>query len=540
MATITIDKQRFLTLVGKNLTDSDIEEFLPQIKCEFEEFTSDGGITVSVTGDRPDLLSTPGIARALRGFLELDLSPSDLKLEKSKIEITIEKSVEDVRPFLVSALIENVNLDHVAIRDLMQLQEKLHFTQGRKRKKVAIGLHNADVLAFPLTYKAVSPESVSFIPLGMDVKLNLREILEQHEKGIEFEGILKGFDKYPIFIDAKDNVISFPPIINGRITTVSESTKTILVDVTGTELKDCQLVLNILCQDFSDMGFKVKSVQVNGIEFPQTAKKSLKLSVSNCNKLLGVSLSQEDLLKSLYRQKISAEVLDENSIVAFIPNYRADIFAEIDLIEEVAIGHGIRNFIPAKSVVFTKGSIGQKSKLQEDVAIKMVGGGFLELNSYLVSSKSKHEKAGIFEEQMEILNPVNNEYTCVRSSILPGLFDALSKNTHQPYPQRIFEVGETVEVDENEIELKSKTRLKLAAIACHAGSSMTEIASLLQKVLNQKVILQEFECKTFIKGRSAEVFVSGKKIGIAGEVNPQVLGDYALEMPASAFEVFID
>ncbi len=539
MATITLDKQRFLGLIGKRLSYEELEESLPQIKCEVEGIT-ESELTLSVTGDRPDLLSGAGVARALKGSLEIDLQPPELKVEKSNYSIAIDKSVEAVRPFLVSAFVEGLKLDSTAIKELMQLQEKLHITQGRKRKKVAVGLHNADVLKFPLTYKAVEPKSISFIPLGTDIRLNLEEVLRQHDKGIEYADILKGKEKYPVIIDSSDNIASFPPIINGKLTEVTEKTKNVLVDITGTDLKECELVLQIICQDLQDMGGKVKSVLVNGVDFTQVKKKSLKLNVEKCNKTLGLKLQPSEIIKALYKQRIAAEEVD-NDIIAFLPNYRNDLFAEIDLVEEVAIGHGFKHFTPIPPTVFTVGKRSERSKEMQKTAVKMIGSSFIEANNYIVTTKQKQEKAGLDAGIVEIVNPVSEEYTAVRSSILHNLLEILQKNTHLSYPQKLFELGEVVEVDDKNLETKTKTRIKLAATSCHADASMSEIASILQTLFKEKLELKkpEKELKTLISGRAAEVFVNGKKIGFVGEVSPQTLENYSIEMPCACFETYL-
>ena len=94
----------------------------------------------------------------------------------------------------------------------MEVQEKLHLTLGRKRKKVSIGIHDFDHVKPPFTYKAVDPESIQFIPLGMNDYLDMADILRKHEKGIEYAWILENLDKYPIITDINQEVLSFPPI----------------------------------------------------------------------------------------------------------------------------------------------------------------------------------------------------------------------------------------------------------------------------------------------------------------------------------------
>ncbi|WP_263641253.1 phenylalanine--tRNA ligase beta subunit-related protein [Methanobrevibacter arboriphilus] len=92
-------------------------------------------------------------------------------------------------------------------------------------KKVAIGIHNLDVINGDYKYIASSPVENSFIPLDHLNELTPKEILDEHEKGSKYAKLISGFDKYPIILDKNDKVLSMPPIINGELTKLTEDTK---------------------------------------------------------------------------------------------------------------------------------------------------------------------------------------------------------------------------------------------------------------------------------------------------------------------------
>jgi len=100
------------------------------------EEMEDGRLNVEVTPNRPDALCVEGIARALRFYLES--KPAIYSVGKSAINVDVDKSVIGVRPFFGGAHVRGVRLTESALRSIMQLQEKLHETLGRKRRKVAI------------------------------------------------------------------------------------------------------------------------------------------------------------------------------------------------------------------------------------------------------------------------------------------------------------------------------------------------------------------------------------------------------------------
>ena len=145
------------------------------------------------------------------------------------------------------------------------MQEDLHNGIGRKRKKVAIGIHNLDVIKSPLEYITVD-DSFSFIPLNKDSNMTVKEILNS-ELGNQYANILTGNNRYPIIRDSNKQVLSFPPIINGDLTRLDSKTTNLFIDVTGTDLNALCNALSVLFTTLSDAGGKVYSVKINSDEY---------------------------------------------------------------------------------------------------------------------------------------------------------------------------------------------------------------------------------------------------------------------------------
>ncbi|MFP4000862.1 MAG: phenylalanine--tRNA ligase subunit beta, partial [Thermoplasmata archaeon] len=248
-----------------DLTDSDqvtLLDVLPKIGVEIEKIEGDKW-ELEIDPNRCDLLSVEGIGRAVRGFLEKETGVPDYELNPSKIETDVELSVQDVRPYIVTAVVKNVELNEPILKSMMDLQEKLHLTIGRNRSKVAIGVHDLEPIEPPLTYKAVMPKEISFLPLERSIEMDLQEILEKHEKGKEFAHILEDEEKYPIILDSKDDVLSFPPVINGQMTQVTPETDSLFIDMTGTDMRALEQTLNILCTMFAERGADIYTTEVN-------------------------------------------------------------------------------------------------------------------------------------------------------------------------------------------------------------------------------------------------------------------------------------
>src|SRR5207245_377197 len=147
---------------------------------------------------------------------------------------------------------------------LVDLQEKLMLTVGRHRKKVAIGIHDMDKVTPPYTYKAVLPEDVRCTPLGMAEEMDLREILAKHEKGREYAHLVASKPRFPIITDARGEVLSFPPVINGIRTQLTPDTRNLFIDVTGTDLEAVSGCLAILSTALAERGGRIQTVRTIG------------------------------------------------------------------------------------------------------------------------------------------------------------------------------------------------------------------------------------------------------------------------------------
>ena len=173
MTNVSVRYDELVELVGKPLS---IEEFIDRITMmgSGHEATEGDVITFDIFPNRPDMYSAEGIARALRGFLGIEIGPPRFRVKQGATAILVDTSVENVRPFGVGGIVRDVDLTEESVASLVDLQEKLHLTVGRRRRKVAIGIHDLDKVTPPFTYKAVPPDSMSFTPLGIAEKMTLR------------------------------------------------------------------------------------------------------------------------------------------------------------------------------------------------------------------------------------------------------------------------------------------------------------------------------------------------------------------------------
>lgn len=531
MVVIEIDKNDLLNLLGKQITDEDIEETLFLLKVE-TKFEGDK-IECELNPDRPDMFSVEGIAREMKGFLGIESGIRGYNVTGP--EILLRKENEDVRPSIACAIIKDVILSDYLVKSLMQVQEKLHATIGRNRKKVAVGIHDFDKINPPLVYTDVDEEK--FVPLGMTEEMSINEILEKHPKGIEYANLVK--DRYPLIYD-KEGVISFPPIINSDRTKVTENTRNIFIDVTGTDEKAVSQVLNILVCNIVERCGKIISVKTSNKVTPQLEPKEITLGVEDIDKVLGLGLTENDITNSLEKMRYSAKKMKGGKIVIEIPPYRSDILHSVDVIEDVAIGYGYNNIEPILPKVATIGGESDIEKLSRKIREIAIGLEFQEILNFVLTSKENNfTKMNTEGECVEILNPVSSEYNICRTWLLPGLLKIFSSNKHREYPQRIFEIGDCILLEDKE----AKQIRKLACAISYDNANLTEIKSVVEALLNSlgyKYEIKNYNHPSFIETRCGKLIVDEKEVGFFGEIHPQVLDNFEVEKPVIAFEMEVD
>ncbi|HHY00060.1 MAG TPA: phenylalanine--tRNA ligase subunit beta [Methanothermobacter sp.] len=537
-------------LLGQKINKNELIDLLPMISSDIEDY-DDHEVKVEFFPNRPDYLSVEGVARALKGFLKIEEGLPHYHLESSNTSITIDPELEDIRPYTACCLVKGIHLTEEKLRQLMDFQEDLHWVLGRDRKKVAIGIHNLDVLQGPFHYLACDPDEVSFVPLEMDEKMTLREILTEHKKGRSYAHLIDQHDKYPIIMDSEDNILSMPPIINGELTKLTTLTRNLFVDVTGTSQLAVERTLNIIATSFAESGAQIQTMENiyedGTFTRPDLTPKKRMVSVRKAEKVIGMPLSAEIVVDSLKNVRFDAEAIDPDTVKVMIPPYRVDILHEVDIIENVAIGYCFRKIKPKLPQVATVAREDPYHDFDQNVREIMNGLGFTEVMSLMLTNEENHYRKMMIPEteRVEVAQPISQDRTMIRQSLLNGLLEFLEDNKHEELPQKIFEVGETVFLEE-ETETKTRGVKKLAAMMIHSQANFTEIKSTshaLMVNLGLEMEIEDTKHPSFIQGRCAKIKSIDKSSlnvlveGFFGEINPEVITNFELEYPVVAVEV---
>ena len=537
MPVVELSYKRLQKLVGK-VTKKQISDSLPFLGLDIESENKDL-IRIEYSPNRPDYSTDFGIALGLQGLLQIKTGAIKLNIKKSKkYVISVKSEVSKIRPFVTGIVAKNGKIDDNTIKQFLTLQEDLHFGIGRKRKKSSIGIHDLDKITFPLVYKAAN-RNHKFIPLNSKKELSISEILNNTDVGKDYGSILGNFSLVPLILDANQKTVSFPPIINAAVTTVTTKTKNLFVEVTGINKEDAEDMLSVVATILQSAGFTLESVQISGAKnsSPKLEQKKMSVSPSLINQILGLNLNTSKIISSLKKSRLDASTKGKNIICA-IPAYRFDIFGSMDLVEEVALGYGIQNLEPTLSPSQTLGQKHSNSINLQSISSIMTGLGYMEaLNSSLTSKRILYDNTNRDSSKIiSVLDSKSLEHTILRDSLLPGLIENLAKNIHESYPQKLFEIGTIFNKTSSVTE-----ETHLCAVSSHKNANFSEIKSILQSVI-QSIFGKTCETKTtthttFEKGHVANITVNGKIIGIIGEISESTKENFKLRESIVSFEV---
>jgi phenylalanyl-tRNA synthetase beta chain len=586
MPKIEVNEEVFYALAdsGKGHKWNSKDEFEEALTCAKAELDEDSDKSLPASErilkielndtNRPDLWGTAGCARQLRVYQNGKIPQYPFfsrtgDVKKAAQKVKVEKSVQKVRPFLAGFIASGKAISDPALRDMIQTQEKLAWNFGRKRRTISMGLYRISRIKWPIIYKGVDPDSVSFVPLQWETPLTLREILKQHPKGKEYAFIQEHEPIHPLLIDSSGlpsggDVLSYPPIINSAdLGAVQVGDTDIFVELTGTDISMVTLAASIVACDLADNGFTIEPVEVEyefdtpfgrSVICPYYFQEPVFCSLARIEKFLGEKLTANECVQALARMGVKAEKTtglergqtgsESEGIRAWPPEYRNDFLHAADVAEDVMIGRGLASFKPERPSDSTIGRLTPITLFSRQVKEIFIGMGYQEMiYNYLGSRKDLVENMrGDGKKIIRIGNPMTENYEYVRDSVIASLLNSESVSGHSVYPHKIFEVGKIAYLNSEE-NYGSSTRQYAGFLHADKDANFNTAAGQLQTLfyyLSREYDVEESDDPRFISGRAAAILFQGKKIGVFGEVHPAVLTHWGVTVPCTAGEFDLD
>lgn len=541
MAIVNFDREIFEKEIGK--INDEMENRISMFGTPVEKINNKE-IQIEIFPNRPDLLSYQGFKRSFLAFLGKKTGLKKFDVKKSGYKLIADKSLPKEWPYAFSFIVKGLKFDDKKIKEIIDLQEKIGVTLLRKRRKGGLGIYPLEKINFPVKFKGLNPNEIKFRPLESSSEMTGNQILSKHPTGREYSHIVKGWSKFPVFVDSKGIIMSMPPIINSYdVGRIDSTTKDIFVECTGTDRNVLKDALNIVASSLSEIGGKIYSIeciQQNGKKetIPDFTPEKMKISLENVNKLLGLNLKESDAKKFLERMGH-----DYSKGVVTVPAYRTDVLHEVDLIEDIAIAYGYENFIPEIPEISTIGQENKRETIKRKISEILSGLGMLETSSYHLSNeKNQFGKMGMQKKDFIELEESKTDYTILRKDLSHYMLKILSENIDSEYPQKIFETGKTFELNENGEILESEQLA--AAISSGNFTEIKQIVEYFFRMISAKIQVEEpltdENPKYFIEGRVAKIVFEGKTLGFMGEIHPRILRKWKIKMPVSLCEISLD
>ncbi len=530
MALLKIPKSQFPVKLTKELISQ-----MNMMGIPLEQET-EKELEIEVLPNRPDALSATGFIRAFMAFIgkQTGLKQYKINTPEKNFTVKIDPNLKNIRPYTTCAIVKGLKFNDEKIKEIIDIQEKLHTTVGRNRKKVAIGIYPLEKITLPIKFEARKPQDIKFVPLESDREMNGLQILQTHPKGRDYAHLLEGLEKYPVFVDANNKILSLPPIINSHDTgKITEETTDIFIECSGFDFNVLHKTLIIITTTLADLGGKVYAMNLDyggkKTVTPNLTPEKMKISLENINKLLGLKLTEKDLERLLPRMGY-----DYKNKIVTIPPWRVDILHEVDIAEDVAIAYGYDNLEPEIPKVSTIGEEAPLSRLKNKIAEILIGFQMMEISTFHLI-KPEEDKTAI-----ELLDS-KTEYKSLRPNLLIPMLRTLVSNRDNEYPQNLFEIGTVFGKGNTETGILEEEHLCIAL--CHDKTDFTAIKQVVDALLHSLGVEYQIKaCKneTYIEGRVAEILVSGKSIGVLGEIHPAVLEKLGLIMPVVAAELDVE
>jgi len=292
----------------------------------------------------------------------------------------------------------------------------------------------------------------------------------------------------------------------------------------------------------------------------------ISIRLDRINKLLGLRMERkavEDCLKRLgiafkpagKGRAAKGKGSDGHTWTVTPPSYRVDLLKEIDIIEDVARIYGyenIPNTLPNAGLSAAK--IAGTGLLREKMRNILTNNSFLEVLNYSFISPSTFEiTVSDINQGLRLLNPLTEEQSIMRQSLIPGLLGTLQYNLHHNNRNiKIFEIGRIFTPDDKKIEekeliagLMSGLRYDEAWNTSREAVDFFDIKGALEQLLSglgidRCAFIPKSDIPFLHPGKACVVEKGGSRIGIAGELHPDIVQRLDMKQTASVFELDMD
>ena len=547
--------------------DAKYEDIMKKLKSQGFEFDGNQKIeddivtAIEVKANRPDMLYHLGIAREIKAYdgeTVPTISEEKLEADNNKFPVNISINSRVCKRFC-AVKINGVN---ALVETPKYITRRLN-ALGINSVNAVVDIGNYVMLDMGQPIHAYDVDKLAGAELRVDEAVSDAKITT-------FAGETAEVKKGDIVISDGDGIKCVAGIIGAENAAVSESTKDIILEgavfdeikvrLTSRRLKistpssfrfergvNSESTFDVLVK-CAKMITEICGGTIEPIAFDDFSVKSpehaVKLSVKNCNRLIGTDLDRDTIVKCLEKYNFSCTIENEDVIEVRIPSYRLDVLKEVDLIEEVARIYGYDNIEPVMPTIMTSYNKNQAWSNMDIIRELLVGLGFCETINYSFIPGDTMKIFGI-EPQDELYsdlvlqNPIAGAYALMRPMMTYSLLNCLAYNySINNSNLALFELGRVYFKDEKQdtgVKEINTCAFIMSGVRIPRGFgsdkdvkySYYDLLNYLNIVMNRfaaKFELSKKDYKFCEDGSGYDIIVDGQRIGFIGEINRAKLG----------------
>ncbi|MBN2593155.1 MAG: phenylalanine--tRNA ligase subunit beta [Sedimentisphaerales bacterium] len=512
------------------------------LPCEgIEKLADDTVIDVEVTSNRGDCLGYIGVARELAAATGKELIMPKIELDESEKDVTEFAGVQIDEPDLCGRYTARV------IEGL-----KVGPSPGWLRKRLeAIGMRSVsnvvDATNYAMMETGQPPHAFDYDKIAQG-KIIVRKALAG-ERIVSIDGTQCELNPDMLVIADPGGPVAVAGVMGGLDSEVGEKTTRILledayfdpVSVRTTSRKlglpseaafRFERIVDIEKIDWASKRTSQLIVRVAGGKvakgvvdvYPKKPEqKTVTLRLSRLNKLLGIEVPAEKVMKILSALSFEPEVKDD-LVTCTVPSWRSDVYREVDLIEEVARVHGYDKVPTERKIKIEVVPADPRNKFAESVRTYLNACGFYETINVGFVNESV---AGLFSEggaerHLSVRDELRKSANLLRQTLIGSLLGVLKTNVNaKNLPCRIYEIADTFVPTEQRNELPIQ-KTKLALVSDGDFRDLRGVVEGLISRISKDAQIDFAPAELIWAETGAEVLINSQPVGKAGVVSKTV------------------
>ena len=525
---------------------------------------------INITANRPDCQSILGIAREVAAVLDLPLKEPDFSYsvdENVSTVKTVNVSVkaDDLCPRYISHLVKDIKTEESPL----WLKRKL-FRMGLRSLNNIVDITNfvllelgqpmhafdlADISGNELIIRRASENEKITTLDEKEFSLNNENlVICDSEKPVCIAGVMGGLNsgikpetKNVLFESAffaRDNIRKTSRSLGQRTDASSRYEKGVDSYTVGQGMKRAlNLISTLKCGKIAHDDYDIKAVK-DDIKFIET-------KISAINAVLGIKVPENVIENILNRLNFTTEI-NGDDIKVYVPPYRTDMESYPDIAEEIIREYGYDKIVPTllKTSAITNGGRNGEQTETEKFKDLLSGFGFNEIITYSFVSEKDFDIFDVEDDSSErnfikILNPLGEDMAVMRTMLLPSVIKTVCYNINRKnFNGRLYELAKVYRPDNDKSKLpEEKTNFAFALFG--DTEDFFTAKGIVEGIVNAFAFentLKFTPCtlKRMHPTRSAEVYISGVKIGYFGQINPVICDKLDIDKPIYAGEIYYD